>query len=136
MTRNLLDNAVRYCPVGASLRIDLRQKGEHAVLLIADAGPGMDAAQSKHLFQAFATERPVSGSGLGLTIAREMVLALGGEISLENRCEASRVVGLDALIRLPINGTDVLLYSNLDADGGKMPKQVGGSTKPSLTSIR
>ena len=101
MTRNLLDNAIRYCPVGASLRIDLRQKGEHAVLLIADAGPGMDAAQSKHLFQPFATERPVSGSGLGLTIAREMVLALGGEISLENRCEASRVVGLDALIRLP-----------------------------------
>ncbi len=35
---------------------------------------------------------------------------------------------MGGLIRLPINGTDVLLYSNLDAAGGKMPKQVGGST--------
>ena len=102
MTRNLLDNAIRYCPIGTSLRIDLRQKDAHAVLRIADSGPGMDAAQSTRLFQAFATERPASGSGLGLTISREMVLALGGEISLVNRLEASRVVGLDALIRLPI----------------------------------
>ena len=102
MTRNLLDNAIRHCPIGTSLRIDLRQKDAHAVLRIADSGPGMDAAQSTRLFQAFATERPASGSGLGLTIAREMVLALGGEISLVNRLEASRVVGLDALIRLPI----------------------------------
>jgi two-component system sensor histidine kinase TctE len=102
MTRNLLDNAIRYCPIGTSLRIDLRQKGAHAVLRIADSGPGMDAAQGTRLFQAFATERPTSGSGLGLTIAREMVLALGGEISLENRFEVSRLVGLDALIRLPM----------------------------------
>jgi sialidase-1 len=35
---------------------------------------------------------------------------------------------MGGLIRLPIAGADVLLYSNLDADGGKMPKQAGGST--------
>ena len=78
MTRNLLDNAIRYCPTGGSLRIALRQKDSHAVLLISDSGPGMDAAQRTRLFQPFATERPTSGAGLGLTIAREMVLALGG----------------------------------------------------------
>ena len=102
MTRNLLDNAIRYCPTGGSLRIGLCQKGTHAELRISDSGPGMDAAQRSRLFQPFATERPASGSGLGLTIAREMVVALGGEISLENRFEAHRLVGLDALIRLPL----------------------------------
>jgi two-component system sensor histidine kinase TctE len=102
ITRNILDNAVRYCPKGGSLRIEVRKKGAHAALLISDSGPGMDAAQRIRLFQPFATERPTSGSGLGLTIAREMVLALGGEISLENRFDGSRLVGLDALIRLPI----------------------------------
>jgi two-component system sensor histidine kinase TctE len=102
MTRNLLDNAIRHCPAGARLRIDLQQKGSYAVLLISDSGSGMDAAQGTRLFQAFATERPASGSGLGLTIAREMVLALGGEISLENRYEATALVGLDATIGLPM----------------------------------
>jgi two-component system sensor histidine kinase TctE len=103
MTRNLLDNAIRYCPTGGSLRIGLCQKGTHAELRISDSGPGMDAAQRSRLFQPFATERPASGSGLGLTIAREMVVALGGEISLENRFKAQRLVGLDALIRLPLH---------------------------------
>ena len=103
MIRNLLDNAIRYCPTGGSLRIGLCQKGTHAELRISDSGPGMDAAQRSRLFQPFATERPASGSGLGLTIAREMVVALGGEISLENRFKAQRLVGLDALIRLPLH---------------------------------
>ena len=103
MTRNLLDNAIRYCPTGGSLRIGLCQKGTHAELRISDSGPGMDATQRSRLFQPFATERPASGSGLGLTIAREMVVALGGEISLENRFKAQRLVGLDALIRLPLH---------------------------------
>jgi two-component system sensor histidine kinase TctE len=102
MIRNLLDNAIRYCPTGGSLRIGLCQKGTHAELRISDSGPGMDATQRSRLFQPFATERPASGSGLGLTIAREMVLALDGEISLENRFEAGRLAGLDALIRLPL----------------------------------
>ena len=103
MIRNLLDNAIRYCPTGGSLRIGLCQKGTHAELRISDSGPGMDATQRSRLFQPFATERPASGSGLGLTIAREMVVALGGEISLENRFKAQRLVGLDALIRLPLH---------------------------------
>jgi two-component system sensor histidine kinase TctE len=105
ITRNLLDNAIRHCPKGGGLRIDVRQKGAHAVLLISDSGPGMDTAQRIRLFQPFATERPASGSGLGLTIAREMVLALGGEISLDNRFDGSLLVGLDALVRLPIQPT-------------------------------
>jgi two-component system sensor histidine kinase TctE len=105
ISRNLLDNAIRHCPKGGGLRIDVRQKGAHAVLLISDSGPGMDTAQRIRLFQPFATERPASGSGLGLTIAREMVLALGGEISLENRFDGSLLVGLDALVRLPIKPT-------------------------------
>lgn len=102
ITRNLLDNAIRYCPKGGSLRIDVRQKGSNAVLLISDSGPGMDPAQRTRLFQPYVTQRPASGSGLGLTIAREMVLALGGEINLDNRFDGGRLVGLNALIRIPI----------------------------------
>ena len=51
----------------------------------------------------FATDDTKSGIGLGLTIVREIVLALGGTIQLNNRVQAGVVVGLDACIVLPLN---------------------------------
>ncbi|MFY8041862.1 MAG: sensor histidine kinase, partial [Rhodoferax sp.] len=57
------------------------------------------------LFQPFAAGNAHSGSGLGLTITREMVIALGGTISLTNMYEHGLCVGLDACVRLPLLST-------------------------------
>jgi two-component system sensor histidine kinase TctE len=102
-TRNLLHNAVRHSPATGSLLIRLRRDGEWAELTIADSGPGIDDALRMRLFQPFAAGSTHSGSGLGLTITREMVHALGGNIQLNNWYTGAHCTGLEACVRLPLH---------------------------------
>ncbi len=71
---------------------------EFAASLIPTAYPEL----RQRLFAPFAAGDVAKGSGLGLTISREIVRALGGEIALDNRISAGRVMGLDATVRLPL----------------------------------
>ncbi len=113
LTRNLLHNAIRHSPDGAPLRLALVSDGRHAALTVADAGPGLDPALRERLFQPFAagTDVPAdgrahaasTGSGLGLAICREIAESLGGTLTLDNRRQQGRTVGLDAVVRLPLS---------------------------------
>lgn len=107
LTRNLLHNAIRHAPAGSPLTTRLVADGRHAALTISDCGPGISAEQRERLFQPFAAGAPPqgdahAGSGLGLAICHEIVRTLGGSISLDNRERHGRVVGLDAVVRLPL----------------------------------
>ena len=102
LARNLLHNAVRHSPRGAPLRVSLTARGDEAVCTISDGGPGLSADVRSRLFQPFASGDAQGGSGLGLTICREIVDLLGGRITLVNREEQGRVVGLDAIVVLPL----------------------------------
>jgi two-component system sensor histidine kinase TctE len=102
LTRNLLHNAIRHTPPGRALSLELRADGRHATLTVADSGPGIDAQLAERLFQPFSAGDVRTGSGLGLAICREIVQALDGSITLTNRIEKSRVVGLDAVVSLPL----------------------------------
>ncbi|QHE86804.1 sensor histidine kinase [Hydrogenophaga sp. BPS33] len=106
LSRNLLHNAIKNTPRGSALSVSLVADGHNAVLTVRDSGPGISAALRERLFQPFATEQnqapSLSGSGLGLAICREIVASLQGEIALENRTLQGRVVGLDAIVRLPL----------------------------------
>jgi len=105
LTRNLLHNAIRHTPRHGRLGVTLTGADGHAVLRIADSGPGIAPEQRQRLFQPFATSRPDAsghaGTGLGLAICHEIVLALSGQIDLNNREIDGRVDGLDAVVRLP-----------------------------------
>jgi two-component system sensor histidine kinase TctE len=102
LTRNLLHNAVKHTPQGAPLAVSLVVDARYAALTIADSGPGISREQRLRLFQPFAPGDELSGSGLGLAICNEIVLSLGGSISLDN-CEThGRVTGLAATVRLPL----------------------------------
>lgn len=101
MVRNLLHNAVRHSPSGAALQMRLSQSGGMVTLLICDAGGGVSEELRARLFQPFATVGGHAGTGLGLTIAREIALALGGTVQLQNRLQDGQVCGLDASITLP-----------------------------------
>ena len=103
LVRNLLHNAVRHSPKGARLSVSIQPQGTKAHLLIHDEGCGIDDAMRQRLFQPFATGDTKSGTGLGLTIAREIVLALDGTIQLNNRQAGDTIRGLDACVRLPLN---------------------------------
>ena len=106
LVRNLLHNAVRHSPKGARLSVSIQPQGAMAQLLIRDAGNGVSEAMRQRLFQPFATGDTKSGTGLGLTIAREIVLALGGTIQLNNRLNSEHIEGLDACVWLPLHSSD------------------------------
>lgn len=86
---NVANNAVRYSPPGASVHIALGRDETRAVLSVRDTGCGIDADDLPHIFDAFyradpARARHTGGSGLGLTIAREIVAAHGGDIRVQS----------------------------------------------------
>jgi two-component system, OmpR family, sensor kinase len=80
---NLLENAFRWTPDGG--RIELGMNGEDGTVEVAvsDSGPGIDSETRERIFRPFWT-RDGRGTGLGLAIARELALALGGDIALES----------------------------------------------------
>jgi two-component system sensor histidine kinase TctE len=105
LSRNLLHNAVRHAPEGSELTVDLRVDTRHLALTISDHGAGIDSELATRLFQPFSAGDVRTGSGLGLAICHEIVQALGGSITLTNRTASGRVVGLDAVVRLPLAPT-------------------------------
>ncbi|MDH5538267.1 MAG: sensor histidine kinase [Rhizobacter sp.] len=106
LTRNLLHNAIKLSPPESPLSVTLEHTHDKARLVLADSGPGISPQQRQHLFQPFArgasADDTVQGSGLGLAICHEIVQALSGSIALDNRVEAQRIVGLDAIVSLPL----------------------------------
>lgn len=103
MVRNLLHNAIHHAPPRGQLTVHVHPDNNMALLRISDSGPGIDAGLRVRLFQPFAAGDGRSGSGLGLTIAREIAVALGGSIGLNNRLSANQVLGMDACVHLPLN---------------------------------
>lgn len=102
MARNLLHNAIKHTPVGGTLTVRITTDASWIALTLSDTGPGISDELAARLYQPFSAGNIRHGSGLGLAICREIVRALGGHISMENRLEHGRVTGLDATIRLPL----------------------------------
>lgn len=102
LVRNMLHNAIRHTPAQGQLTIHIHPEQGMAQLLVSDNGPGIAEDLRLRLFQPFASGDARSGSGLGLTIAREIVVALGGTITLHNRLQDQAITGLDACVRLPL----------------------------------
>jgi two-component system sensor histidine kinase TctE len=102
LTRNLLHNAIQHTPQHGNLSVSIQPNAGMALLMIRDSGTGIADTLRRRLFQPFATGDSRSGSGLGLMIAREIALALGGTIQLNNRMFSNTVSGLDACITVPL----------------------------------
>jgi signal transduction histidine kinase len=97
---NLVVNAVQAREEGRPNRVvvELGQDGPHAVLRISDTGKGIPASHLKRLFEPFFTTKgPGEGTGLGLNLARKIVLAHGGSIDVSSEVG----VGTTFTVRLP-----------------------------------
>jgi two-component system OmpR family sensor kinase len=83
---NLLSNASKYSPPGSAVRVDVSTQDGHegrwATVRIADRGPGMDADLASRAFTRFARGPSSKGLGLGLYLAREIIVAHGGTLEL------------------------------------------------------
>jgi signal transduction histidine kinase len=101
---NLIENAVRY---GREARIRVEQNREDLQIIIADSGPGIPEQERERVFKPFvrgesSRSRDTGGSGLGLSIARNIARAHGGELTLRSGKDG---VGLEAVITLPMMST-------------------------------
>jgi two-component system sensor histidine kinase ChvG len=105
--RNLLANAVSFSPAGGTIRLSGRQLGTVVEIAVEDEGPGIPEARLEHVFERFYSERPRGEqfgqhSGLGLSISRQIIEALRGTITAENRRDgAGTVTGARFIVRLP-----------------------------------
>jgi two-component system sensor histidine kinase ChvG len=105
--RNLIANAQSFSPHGGRIGLSAREAGGFVEIAVEDEGPGIPEARLEHIFDRFYSERPQGErfgqhSGLGLSISRQIVEALKGRVSAENRRdESGRVLGARFLVRLP-----------------------------------
>ena len=87
---NLVDNAVKYCPEGAQVRVGSMPENGHVRVAVRDNGPGIPAEHVPRLFERFyrvdpGRSRELGGTGLGLAIVKHLVEAMGGAVAVESR---------------------------------------------------
>jgi two-component system, OmpR family, sensor histidine kinase TctE len=86
--RNLVSNAVRHTPRGSALGMDISAGGENGgkiQMSVWDSGSGIDAEREAKLFEPFSSGDPLTGSGLGLIICRDICKLIGARLTLRNR---------------------------------------------------
>jgi len=98
---NLLSNAFRWTPDGGRIELQLAAANGRVAVDVLDTGPGVPTTERARIFEAFVSE-DADGTGLGLPIARELAVALGGGIELESR------IGAGSRFRLLLPVTPVL----------------------------
>jgi two-component system, OmpR family, sensor kinase len=83
---NLLTNALRHTPAGGTVTVTVTDGGDGVTVAVRDTGCGIAAADVPHVFDRYWRAAPGSGhsSGLGLAIARQLVLAHAGRIGVES----------------------------------------------------
>ena len=101
LLRNLLSNAVHHSPVAGELGIVLRYLRDEVELIVWDRGGGVEEAVKQRLFEPFAASKGGTGIGLGLSICRQIAVALSAQVDLFNRVELGQVSGVDAVVRWP-----------------------------------
>ena len=104
---NLLDNAIRYSPPEGEVSVTLDREGDQIACRVTDQGPGIPEENLPYIFERFyrvhqARGRGEGGSGLGLSIARGLVVAHGGRITA-NSIEGQ---GTTVIFWLPILKSD------------------------------
>lgn len=108
---NLLDNAIRYSPQGATVTIDISCENGKCRCALHDCGPGIPAKHLPFIFERFyradpSRNRQTGGAGLGLAIVRALVLAQAGEIHAVSK------VGEGTTICFTLPGVDQELIAN------------------------
>jgi signal transduction histidine kinase len=114
IVNNVVGNAIRYTPPGGRIDIDCRHTDGSLILTVTDGGPGVAPEERLRIFEAGyrgTAAAGLSGSGLGLGLARRFVEAHGGSITLGDSDEP----GARFIISLP--GTPLTIPVRTTADG-------------------
>lgn len=87
---NIVDNAIKYTPIGSTITISVKKEGTYVVVEIADDGKGISDEAKRNLFEMFYTSKESvadsrRGLGIGLALCRSIITAHGGEISVRDK---------------------------------------------------
>lgn len=105
---NLLDNAAKYGPEGQTITLGSTRRRNWARIWIDDEGPGVTVADRARIWEPYVrlardAERGTGGSGIGLSVVRELVEMHGGRCTIES----SPSGGLRVVIMLPVTTADI-----------------------------
>lgn len=115
---NLLSNAFKYTLRG-SISVSLEQENDHAVLQVEDTGVGIPEEEIPHMFERFhrvkhTRGRTYEGTGIGLSLVKELVMLHHGDISIESE----EGIGSTFTVRLPLGNAhlpeDQIVEKNID----------------------
>lgn len=103
LMRILLDNAIKYTPQGGSITLGVRREKGHCVLSVTDTGAGISAEDLPKVFDRFyrceeARKAQTSGHGLGLSIARIIVAAHSGKLTVRSKVGAGTTFSVHLLL--------------------------------------
>jgi two-component system, OmpR family, sensor kinase len=100
LTRNLVDNAVRYTPDGGRVDVSVERSGDAAILKVVDNGPGIPLEERSRVLDRFYRRPGTSppGSGLGMAIVKAIADAHGASLGLDSGVEG---VGLAVTVAFP-----------------------------------
>ena len=115
---NLLDNASRYTPAGAEAVVCLTVEGGDALLQVRNPGRVLSAEDVARLFLRFERSDTERGAGLGLAIARTLVLAHGGSLAAECPPDGGLAVRLRWPLAAGASGRQRASGTGQDGDGG------------------
>jgi signal transduction histidine kinase len=96
---NLINNSLDAMPAGGRLSVSTRLKNEWVIIELADTGEGIAMEQLDLIFDPLFTTKPGRGTGLGLTVVKQIISGHGGTIEVESRPERGTVF----CIKLPFN---------------------------------
>ena len=98
---NLISNALHHTPEGGRVSVEASVRGNAILVKVSDTGSGIPLADLSKIFDRFYKGHGSRGSGLGLTIARNLVVAHGGEI----RADSMEGKGTTMTFTLPFRPT-------------------------------
>ena len=87
---NLLSNAIKYSHENSTIEFDLICQSDHVLIRVRDKGIGISKEDQVHLFDAFyraSNVKGIKGTGLGLTIVKQVVEAHGGTLTVESEID-------------------------------------------------
>jgi two-component system sensor histidine kinase VicK len=101
---NLLSNAIKYTPAGGIMNVEVTAKNREVEVSVQDNGIGIPKEELSKVFEKFyqvgeRVSTDVSGTGIGLSVAKEIVVLHGGKIWVESE----RGQGAKFIFTLPLN---------------------------------
>jgi signal transduction histidine kinase len=116
--RNLLDNAIKYSPDESTVQVHWKKEHNRGLICVVDRGVGIPQSEQEAIFRKFvrgrlAIDANIKGTGVGLSMVREIALAHGGEVRLDSETQR----GSAFTLVLPLATADLQVATTKHAAG-------------------